>query len=451
MQFHFRNVGMIRKASIKVEGLTVLTGWNDIGKSFIGRSLFALIRSLHEVEEQFLSQLYKEVLSVAEDITQLYKGPIPISLTKFFFPIPLTEELTKPYRIYLESCDAKVPIHFVEAVYSDYLANLYEIQRSIHSYLDQVEPDSDMVLELAEYFHLFRQIPKSIHTRELYEQCFDAYIQSLFNAELNNHYHPHEKASIEYHLSQDQFLRVDLAENRFVNVEAKGGFLFQDVIYTENSIIYQLSNLIKNQLAFSWYKDRHAELLHLIPPHNIELVKKITLHNRYKNSHIAPNDTVTALENRIAKVIGGHMMYDSGRDNFVFKRKDSHPISLANTSSGVKALGLLQLLLSSGSLSENTLLIVEEPEVHLHPAWQIQYAAILVELVRLGVHILLSSHSPYILRALQAYASHHIPERTHIYTGRFMAQSGSIIEESLGEEFAPFERLEADLEKLLHL
>ena len=49
-------------------------------------------------------------------------------------------------------------------------------------------------------------------------------------------------------------------------------------------------------------------------------------------------------------------------------------------------------------------MIVDEPEVHLHPKWQLKYAEFIVELSKSGVKIVVNSHSPYMIQALIKYA-----------------------------------------------
>ena len=63
------------------------------------------------------------------------------------------------------------------------------------------------------------------------------------------------------------------------------------------------------------------------------------------------------------------------------------------------------MLLKTEIIKKDTLIILDEPENHLHPEWQILYANILVALVSDGYHILLSSHSPTFIQALSYYTN----------------------------------------------
>ena len=53
-----------------------------------------------------------------------------------------------------------------------------------------------------------------------------------------------------------------------------------------------------------------------------------------------------------------------------------------------------------GGRSQNTLLIIDEPESHIDPINQIKFARALVRWVKTGVKILISTHSDYIVKEI---------------------------------------------------
>ena len=60
------------------------------------------------------------------------------------------------------------------------------------------------------------------------------------------------------------------------------------------------------------------------------------------------------------------------------------------------------MLLKSLYLDENTLLIIDEPEAHLHPQWIVEYARLIILLhKRLGVKFFIASHSTDMVSALR--------------------------------------------------
>ena len=45
MKLNIKNIGMIKEADVKLDGLTVIAGENDTGKSTLGKILFATVKA----------------------------------------------------------------------------------------------------------------------------------------------------------------------------------------------------------------------------------------------------------------------------------------------------------------------------------------------------------------------------------------------------------------------
>ena len=92
------------------------------------------------------------------------------------------------------------------------------------------------------------------------------------------------------------------------------------------------------------------------------------------------------------------------------------PVSQEN-SSGIKEIGIIQLLLQNNKLKEDSFLIIDEPESSLHPEWEIKYAELLVLLAKeLNIHIYLNSHSPMFIEAISLYSQYYgLLEDTNFY------------------------------------
>ena len=88
----------------------------------------------------------------------------------------------------------------------------------------------------------------------------------------------------------------------------------------------------------------------------------------------------------------------------MYWKKGEQNYAPVNVASGIKAFGVLQMLLETQALDESKILIWDEPENHLHPEWQIKFASVLVELAKAGIPILISSHSPYFIQAVRYFA-----------------------------------------------
>lgn len=103
------------------------------------------------------------------------------------------------------------------------------------------------------------------------------------------------------------------------------------------------------------------------------------------------------LEENLLK--GKIQINENGSVEFVpaTKSKTRHPLPIQMTSSIVKTMSSLILYLKHLA-HKNDLLIIDEPEMNLHPDNQILLTRIFAELVNRGLRIVVSTHSDYIIR-----------------------------------------------------
>jgi len=95
----------------------------------------------------------------------------------------------------------------------------------------------------------------------------------------------------------------------------------------------------------------------------------------------------------ISEIIGGTVQWDRDNGSFYTSRTDGTRIPFANEASGYKKLGYLGLLITSGQLESDSVLLWDEPENSLNPEFVSVLVRILLELQRNGVQIFLATHS----------------------------------------------------------
>lgn len=102
-------------------------------------------------------------------------------------------------------------------------------------------------------------------------------------------------------------------------------------------------------------------------------------------------------------ILGGTVDFISSEANaesqreIVFQPSTSdHPLELSVSSSMVKELSPLVFHLRNFALP-GKLLIIDEPEMNLHPLAQVQVIEFLAMLVNAGLRILVTTHSPYMI------------------------------------------------------
>jgi len=327
MKIKLENIGIIKKAEIIFDGLSVVAGENDTGKSTIGKILYALIRTIRWSS------------SAGKSVKQTYMNTFNRYITKLF-----KNQI---------SSDGVIVFEYMGSIFTFYLHN--------HRCTEIVLPD-DFTNEEAKVFSpLFIDTP---------------YIWNLL---------PSLKTMKT--LEQHQEIGVDF-----------------EIFETFLDLYYALNTKLKDD-------------------------------NKIKID--------------IASIIDGNFQ-ENEFGEFVFV-KDKKNIELVNTAMGIKYFGTFDVLSSKNHLYTGQILILDEPEVHLHPKWQLKLAEVIVYLVVNGVKIFVNSHSPYMIEALQRYG-----KKMNIKQNFYLANDRKIIQDdaSLSKIFAklsePFDTFDAMDREILH-
>ena len=61
MKLRIKNFAKIEDADINIDGITVIAGENNTGKSKVGKIFFSLFNSLSNVDEKILEERLKEI------------------------------------------------------------------------------------------------------------------------------------------------------------------------------------------------------------------------------------------------------------------------------------------------------------------------------------------------------------------------------------------------------
>ncbi len=106
-------------------------------------------------------------------------------------------------------------------------------------------------------------------------------------------------------------------------------------------------------------------------------------------------------------VLGGkiHVVEDSGITHFEYENIGSGvTVDIDRAASMVTEVAPIVMFLRQG-IDEGDLLIIDEPEAHLHPEAQQQMAAALAFMVRSGLRVLITTHSHYMVEQLSAFVN----------------------------------------------
>ena len=121
---------------------------------------------------------------------------------------------------------------------------------------------------------------------------------------------------------------------------------------------------------------------------------------RYQR-HRSRRDLGTQIEESIlGGSVGVHKSETIGYPHFTYQPKGwKTPLLLMNTSSMVSEIAPVVLYLRY-MVSPGNVLIIEEPESHLHPAMQVEFTRQIAALVNAGVRVIVTTHSEWVLEEL---------------------------------------------------
>ncbi len=185
---------------------------------------------------------------------------------------------------------------------------------------------------------------------------------------------------------------------------------FHDVFYVDSFSIFDIKRLpVSIKLGHDSYYD-HVDYLNLMLRENEDQSVEM-----FDDTW---NESIILIEEEIKKIINGEIEFKRG---FRYVSDNSKSYPMQNTASGIKQIGVIQLLLSNRILKEDSFLIIDEPEVNLHPKWQFKFAQILVLLVKeLNISIYVNTHSPMFIEAIEVFSDYYdLEDDTYYYLTKF--------------------------------
>lgn len=408
LRLKINELAYIKEADIRLDGVTCIAGVNNTGKSTVGKALFSLIYSLTNYQNLF------------EDDRNLF-----IRDRLRFIRILLNK---------IDKTDVDMDLNLVNFDPAD----LELLQAQMRSLDDN---DSKRVIELID--EIIYMMEKDVNDTEIKKEIVEQIILRTFENQVSPlHSNNHTVISVLEGISD--ILYVEMKQNKIRQFNLQRELPFNQVVYIESPYVLQLFNtseVFSRGRRSGRIPDYIHDLLYKMTnthPSQDSLAEKIMLEQRHNTT------------NDISKLIGGEMYFDPKHREFYFKDTSiDEPIKMANVASGVKSLSMVHKLLQNGWLDELSILIIDEPENHLHPSWQIEFARFLVSLnAESNIKILITSHSPYFIEAIDVFSKQkNIQDKTTFYSAD-PGRNGTIIKNVTHRLEAVFTLLSKPLEDL---
>ena len=417
VELTINGIGKVVDTHILLEGITLVAGPNDIGKSTIGKTLFALVNSQYD----FTAHMLREKIIKIERV--IY-GYLP---TEEEFAYRLADYLSKTVatRIVKDlSAPAGTTLKAVGEwftsqgrTFDDDQREQGEIDDIRRILLDMGDNEDKRARTLRVQCASIINDDAASYRRRFMENGFDM----LFDAQINNRleFGRDATASLSSHTTgqavnatfrNDECLETSNTLDPRYNV-----LLIEDPRMITR--VFSQRRRIPRFMSQYYYPGQTADL------YDQEWsIIQARMHDATQGMSEHDLNARRAVNNRIISILDkAHQGTVDADDNGALVLRETgdmtEPIRVANASMGVKAVEFIKTILRRSVLDDATFLVLDEPEIHLHPEWQLVYAKALVLIAReLHTRILVTTHSPYFLQALQTYMTDAgQADRFHVY------------------------------------
>ena len=390
MKLSIKNIGKLKEADVEINGITVITGENDTGKSTVGKVLWSVFNGFYEINEK----VYKEKVSELEKIVdKLMKengyDKITDNFKDFFGIFDRTEEkiaieLLKNNKNYSEN-EIKIII------------NNYKKDLKIGNILNFVQEIND-TLKISDE-EIIKVIVSRVMNKEFHNQ-----INAIFSKEKMN------IGEINLKIKEKE-IELKIENNEISDV--KNYFLInKETMYIDNPFILD---------SYDFDDENHQTHLatNVFSENENSVISEIKIKKKLNNIY-----------QKLNSVLSGEIL-ENKNSKFVY-RKNGEDIDLKNLSTGLKTFAIIKMLLQNGTLEENGTIILDEPEIHLHPEWQLKFSELIVLLQKeFGMHILLTTHSPYFLKAIQVYSKkYEISDKCKYYMSELDGEQAILVDKT---------------------
>ncbi len=364
MKIKLKNLGALKQAEFEIGDLTIICGKNNTGKTYTTYALFGFL----ELKNNFLQ------IDVDDNNIQelLNNGSVSIDLKQYTNKINET-------------------LHKACKEYSQQLASVFATKQSLFQ-------SAEFDIEITKKPSLKKEFKQTIGSKKgnIFSLIKEENQQNLIISLLSE-----DKTTFSHHIIKDiiknfiiEILFNDLLPNVFIaSAERTGAAIFKDEL-----------DFARSRLLKEMHKNKEIDPLQLLLNNshdyalpvekNVEFIRRLKTISK-KDSFIVEKHP--EILKKFNAVLGGEYKIDK-EDNLNFYPKGSRvKLDIGESSSAVRSLLDLGFYIKHIAKSGD-LLIIDEPELNLHPENQRLIAQILANLVNLGIKVFVTTHSDYITK-----------------------------------------------------
>lgn len=367
MKVSIKNVGCLSDSTIECEGLTVICGINGTGKSTILKSIYSTLCPAMYFDT-FRDNQIRETLS-----TLGYRH--------------LDDSARRNIRI-LKSDD-------------DYLEILNK--------LDTVVGEDEQDREPLEFVRTLLE-----RSDEGDKKFYEAVVRTRIATEFDD---------------VDQFrtigsrniasVKITGGPSATLKVTSKGNIKFEGDRKKILSTVYWDSPFNADDVRryVDVYGDHRRDLGYLL---HGQFNRNIILSSAYESN-------LKKFDDAVESIVRGRLV--NTKQGLRYESENGNLLSVKNVAAGIKVFATIRMLVDKGVLYEGSVLMLDEPESHLHPQWINVLGDVIAILARdLRIKIIMTTHNPQLLMAVESSVGD-FRERVRYYDIRAGEDGKSVIED----------------------
>lgn len=384
MNIKIRNLGVINSASIDLKPLTVFIGENSMGKTWAAYTLSAILgpdgyekylkayldgktEQTYPPLDNAINQLLEvghaqiDLLQFANDYAKAYINDVASLAPSWIRTLMATDRVTFEHlQVQVNFADAKAG--FMEKITALTVENRLSVGSHSQALLNALKESGKTILYLySESGPMFNKLPARAVKKFVGMQLFQILHKTFYS---NVYILPTERTGFlifPFGVVQPEKITVDDA------VSEMNPSLIDPVKHFLNMIITTYRSTLV---------DREEQ----------------------KNANPQISNYLKLADFLETKILRGRLKFDTFglQKELLFQSLDNTQLEMPIVSSMIKELAPLVLCLRY-LVKPNEWLIIDEPDMNLHPAVQVELIEFLAMLVNAGLHILITTHSPYIV------------------------------------------------------
>lgn len=370
MKVKIKNLGILKQAEFSLGDLTIICGGNNTGKTYATCALFGFLYTWRRL-------LTWPTFGLKEKINQLLSdGVISLDLQE-----------------YVQQCESILTTgcqRYIQQIPEVFAAN----EERFKNVDFQIELNFDNIQFQNKYERKISTATWEIISISKPEN--DPYLSITLLTETEKINLPvHFLEDIIYDSIQDIIFSQFFPRPFIASAERTGAAIFRkELNFARNRLLEEISknsNFNPRELLFNVSQDYALPV-----KKNVDFTRQIETIVK-KTSFIAENHP-SILED-FADIIGGQYMITSNDELYYIPKGKKLRLSMDESSSAVRSLLDIGFYLRHEA-QIGDLLIVDEPELNLHPENQRRIAKLFARLINIGIKVFITTHSDYIIKEI---------------------------------------------------